>query len=96
MKGNIEAFISHVKNILWEAFRIVSTLKDNLPEMYEAALLVRFVEITRKKIHFNNVAALQKGVLIKTKLSLGNFPEIFKEPNCKNNFRVLPLMIDLL
>ena len=64
--------------------------------MQEAALLVRFVEITRKKIHFNNVAALQKGVLIKTKLSLGNFPEMFKEANSKNNFWFLPLMIDSL
>ena len=32
LKDNIEAFISHVKNIPWEAFRIVNTLKGNLPE----------------------------------------------------------------
>ena len=92
----MEVFISHIKNIRWKAFRIVNTLKDNLSEKYAAALLVRLLKITRNKIHFNNVTALQKGVLIKIKLFLGNFREIFKETNSKKIFRVLPVMIDLL
>ena len=69
-----------------ERVPIVNTLKDNLSEKQAGALLVKFFKITRKKIYFNNVTALQKGVLIKTKLFLGNFPEIFKEANSKNNF----------
>ena len=96
MKYNIEALISHIKNIRWKAFRISNTLKDNLSEKLTAALLLRFLEITRKKIYYSNVTALQKDVLIKTKHFLGSFPELFKEANSKNIFQVLPLMIDPL
>ena len=42
-------------------------------------MLVRFLCITRKRVHFNNV--LQEVVLIEAKLFLGNFPDIFKEAN---------------
>ena len=42
--------------------------------------MVRFLEITRKKVHFNNV------VLIETKFFLENFSEILKEANSRTLF----------
>ena len=45
--------------------------------------MVRFLSITRKRVHFNN--ALQEIVLIETKLFLGNFPDTFKETNLQEH-----------
>ena len=45
--------------------------------------MVRFLCITRKRVHFNNV--LQEVVLIETKFFLGNFPDIFKEANLQEH-----------
>ena len=42
--------------------------------------MVRFLEITRKKVHFNNV------VLTETKFFLENFSEILKEANSRTLF----------
>ena len=66
-----------------EGVQIENTFRNNLSEKQPAALLVRFLCITRKRVHFNNV--LQEVVLIETKFFLGNFPDIFKEANLQEH-----------
>ena len=47
LQYDIKAVTAHIKNIRWKAFGIVNTLRDSLSEKKPAALLVRFLEITR-------------------------------------------------
>ena len=55
--------------------------------LYVAELLVRFLEMTCKRVHSNIVAVLQKVALMEIKLFLEKFSEIFEEVKSRTFFR---------